>query len=265
MGLVFEIGIWEWEIDFFDPSVAVADIVAFALEFEATGEVGDSFASLVAAIDAGIGATVDLVDGDIGVDFLAVKKHRNEGFFDEDAVFEASGAEIDIVGVPLSRAGVSVVRGRGFVDDSGHAVFGFVAIEDLDFEAILQIDAAIAAGFHDKEFDMEAEIAIGFFGDDIGGAIFAAGGDGVIGHEDRALVDGIFDDFPFDGERGFEAWALPINPFFVEERAGAIEDDFGAFEGFGVETDIGVGEWGERREEESGDEERRENLHDEGW
>ena len=41
-----------WQFDFLDPRVAEADVVAFALKFQAAGNVGDASATVVAAVDA---------------------------------------------------------------------------------------------------------------------------------------------------------------------------------------------------------------------
>ena len=77
-------------------------------------------------------------------------------------------------------------------------MLGGVAVADLDFVAVLEIDAAVAAGFGDEKFEVEAKVAVDFFGDDVGGAVFSASSGGIVGLEDGAAVDGISDDFPFD-------------------------------------------------------------------
>ena len=214
--------------------------MAFALELEAAGGVGDAFAAVVAAIEAGFGSAEDLADGLVGVDFLAVEVDGDEGFFAEFAVLESGGAEGDVVGVPSAGAVVSIEGGGGIIDHGGHAVGAEVAVEDLDFVAVLQIDAAVAAGLGDAEFDVEAEVAVFGFGDDVGGSVFSAVGGAVVGHDDGAFggFHGVGDDFPFDGHGGEEAGAFPVFPFGVEQRAGAVDEDFCAGGWGGSEVEV---------------------------
>lgn len=43
------------------------------------------------------------------MNFLSVEVHGDDWFFDELAVFESSGAEVDVVSVPFTEAVVGVV------------------------------------------------------------------------------------------------------------------------------------------------------------
>src|SRR5207237_8404344 len=99
--LLFEVGVGLVEVQLFDPAVAVADVVAFGLELEAAGGVGDALATVVAAVDAAAGPAPDLADGEIAVDLLAVEVHGKHRLLGALAVGEARGAEGDVVGVHL--------------------------------------------------------------------------------------------------------------------------------------------------------------------
>src|SRR5207248_9816775 len=122
-----------------------------------------------------------------------------------------------------------------FVDHRAHTVFGFVAVEDLDFVTILEIHAAVATGLHDQELDVEAEVAVGFFGDDVGRAVFAAVGDAVVGHYAGAAVDGVGNNFPLDGHVREEAGTFPVFPLLIEGFARAVDDDVGVGGGFSAD------------------------------
>ena len=89
----------------------------------------------------------------------------------------------------------------GLVDDGAHAVLGLVAVEHLDLVAVLQVDAAVAAFVRDEEFDVQAEVAVFLFRDDVRGAVLPAFGGGVIGLHDGAIVDWVVGDLPFDWQR----------------------------------------------------------------
>lgn len=172
--------------------------------------------------------------------FFAVEIHGEHGFFYQLAVFEAGGPENDVVGIPLSEAVVRVIGGGFFVDDRRHAVCRRIPVEHLDLVAVLQIDPAVATFFRDQEFDVEPEIAVGFFGHDICGAVFAAGRRRVVGADGRgAVVDGVGHDLPFDGQRGRQAGACPIRPVFVERGPAAIKYQGCFFGRFGPHADLG--------------------------
>lgn len=79
-------------------------------------------------------------------------------------------------------------------------MFCFVAVEYLDFVAVLQVYATVAAFGWNEEFNMESEVAVFFFGDEVGSPISTASGCGVVCHHDGAFVDGVVEDFPFDGK-----------------------------------------------------------------
>ena len=84
--------------------------MAFVLKLEPAGGIGDPLAAIIAAIDSGVSPAPDLLDGNVGVDELTVEIHGDQGLLDELALLEASGSEVDIVGVPLSGAIVGVIR-----------------------------------------------------------------------------------------------------------------------------------------------------------
>jgi hypothetical protein len=65
-------------VEFLYPGVSEHYVVAFALEFEAAGDVGDSFATVVASVDAGVGTAPDLLDPLVGVGFDSVEVHCHE-------------------------------------------------------------------------------------------------------------------------------------------------------------------------------------------
>ena len=114
-----------------------------------------------------------------------------------------------------------------------------VAIEHLDFVAVLQIDAAVAARLHDQKFDVQTKIAVGFLGDDVRRAILPACGDWIIAHHGAAFIHRILHDFPFDRHRGFEARPFPINPLFIQHRTRAVHDDLRARWRFCADADLG--------------------------
>ena len=133
--------------------------MALVLKLEPAGGIGDSLATIIAAIDSGVSPTPDLLDGNVGVDELTVEIHGDQGLLDELALLEAGGSKVDVVGVPLSGAIVGVVRGGRFINYCGHAVRGFVAVEHLNLVAVLQVHAAVAVGLGDPELHVQAEIA----------------------------------------------------------------------------------------------------------
>ena len=79
-------------------------------------------------------------------------------------------------------------------------MFAGVAVEDLDFVSILEIDAAVAAFVGDEEFDVQAEVAVLLLGYYVGCSVFSSCCRGVVAHEDFAGIDGVVDEFPFDGQ-----------------------------------------------------------------
>jgi len=179
----------------------------------------------------------------VAVDLDAVEIKGDACGLCANAVFEAGRAELYVVGVPMAEAFVGEVGRRSFVDDGAHAVVRSVSVADLDFVTVLEIHAAVAAGFADKELHVQAEIAISFFGHDISGAKFPAVGGAVIGHEDAgAGDDGIGYDLPFDGKGGGEAWAGPVRPFGVERGAGTVDKHFSARERHGADANLGTAE-----------------------
>ena len=97
-----------------------------------------------------------------------------------------------------------------------------VTVHDLNFVAVLKVNAAIAASIHHIEFDMQPKISILLLSDDIGGTKFATRSGGIIGHDSGPSIDGIIDDLPLDRHRGFKARSLPIDPFLVKRFPGAI-------------------------------------------
>ena len=168
----------------------------------------------------------------------AIEVYGGDGFFDALPIVEACCPERDVVGVPFAGAVVRVVGGRSFVDDGSHAVRRLIAVQDLDFVSVLEVDTTVASRLGDEEFDVKAKVAVRLFGDDIGSAIFAAGGGWVVGHEDRADVNWIGGYFPFDGEGGGEAWAFPIGPLCIEHCHRSIEQHLCAGEWFGTHSDL---------------------------
>ncbi len=109
-----------------------------------------------------------------------------------------------------------MIRRLGFVDHRAHAVLGLVAVEYLDFIAVLQVHAAVPAGLHDEELDVQPEIAIRFLRHNVRRAIFPAVRGAIVTHHRRAFVHGGIHDLPFDRQGGFEARAFPISPLLVE-------------------------------------------------
>ena len=217
----------------------------FVLEFEAAGGIGEALTVVQPAIDAGFRTAPDFVEGLIGVGLLAIKINGDERLFRHLAIHEAGGAEGDIVGIPFPGAVVEVIGRVRLIDHRAHAVLGFITIEDLDLEAILQINPAIATFLADEKLDVEAEIPVSFFCDDVCSAIFSAKRDGIITHHGRTLIDGIRHDFPFDGHGGGEAWALPVDPLAIKHFPRAIDDDFRARNGLGTEPELGMERHGE--------------------
>ena len=189
--------------------------MAFALEFKSAGAVGDASSTLVASVDAGAGTSPDFFDRVVFMHFDSVEEHGDHSRLHKFAILKTSGSEDNVVSVPFSESVVSVVRGFGFVDDGAHSVLGFVAVKHLNFVTVLEIDAAVASGFGDEEFDVQSKVAVLLFGDDVGGAVFAASGGGIVGHQNGTGVNGIADDFPFDRQAGGKARPLPISPFTV--------------------------------------------------
>src|SRR5688572_14909515 len=155
--LLTKIGVGFLEIKFLDPGIAVTDVMAFRLQLQSFRRVSDARTAIVTAIDAGARTAPDLVDLHVRVDFDAVEIHCDHRFFDALAVLKARGSEHDVVRVPFAEAIVGVVRRLRFVDHGAQTVLRFVAVEHLDFIAVLQIDAAVAAGFWNQELDMESK------------------------------------------------------------------------------------------------------------
>ena len=118
-------------------------------------------------------------------------------------------------------------------------MLGGVAVTDLNLVTVLEINATVAPSFGDKELNVQPEVAVGFLGHDVGGAVFAASRGGIVGLENRAAVNGIIDDLPFDRHRGRKAGACPVSPFVVEQRTAAIDQDFGVGRRLGAESDLG--------------------------
>ena len=106
--------------------------------------------------------------------------------------------------------------------------------------AILQIDATVATGIHDQQLNVQAEIAILFFGHNIGCPESSASGCRIIGHHCRATINRVVDDLPFNRERRFESGALPVRPFLVQHLARTIDQHFSAFDRCCSHTDIGT-------------------------
>src|SRR5881394_1639219 len=74
-GYRLEIRVRVFEVQFLDPGVAVAYIMAFALELQAARLVGNALASVVASVHARVRAAPDLVDRLVGVNLDAVEMH----------------------------------------------------------------------------------------------------------------------------------------------------------------------------------------------
>ena len=215
--------------------------MAFALELQSAGHIGDAFAAVVAPVDAGVRTAPDLADRLLHVDLLSVEIHRDLGLLGQLAVLEAGRAEVDVVGVPLAEAVELLVRRRRLVYHRAHAVRGLVAFLDLDLVAVLEVHAAVALRVHHGELDVQAEVAVGLFGDDVRGAVLAAGGGRIVGHHDRPRVDRIIHDLPLDGHRRRETRPLPIGPLRVEHLPRAVEEDLGAADRTRPDTDTGGG------------------------
>ena len=75
------VGVGFCYVEFFYPGVSEHYVVAFALEFEASGDVGDSFATVVASVDTGVWTAPDLLDPLVGVSFDSVEVHCHECLF----------------------------------------------------------------------------------------------------------------------------------------------------------------------------------------
>ena len=46
-----KVGHWLFKVQFFDPRISIPNIMAFALQFQSTGSIRDSFAAIIATID----------------------------------------------------------------------------------------------------------------------------------------------------------------------------------------------------------------------
>ena len=241
--------------------------MAFRLELESLRGVGDAFAAVVPAVDAGVRATPDLADREIRVNLRAVEIHRHERLLGPLPVLETRGAEVDVVGVPLSEAVEGVVGRFTFVDDRTEAVLGLVAFLDLDLVAVLEIDTGIALRVHDVELHVQPEIAVGLLGDDVRRAVFASGCGGIIRLDDSAPVNRISDDLPLDRQRRCETRPLPVGPLRIEHLAAAVEDHLGSGLGTGSDADVGLGRNGAAGKDGSdgGDKEKRGVLHGMDW
>src|SRR4051812_34639790 len=101
---ISEIGVRLLQIQLLDPRISVADVMPLTLEFEASRLIGDSFAAVVSAVDAGARAAPDLGDFKIGVGFFAVEIHRDYRPLGALVGFESRSAKDDVIGVPFSNA-----------------------------------------------------------------------------------------------------------------------------------------------------------------
>ena len=73
-----------------------------------------------------------------------------------------------------------------------------VTVQHLDFEAVLQIDPAVPARLAYQKLDMQPEVAILFFCDNVSSPVRAAGGSWIVCHDNRAGVDRIINNLPLD-------------------------------------------------------------------
>ena len=121
--------------------------------------------------------------------------------------------------------------------------------------AILQIDATVATGIHNHQLNVQAKIAVLFFGHNIGCPESSASGCRIIGHHCCATVNRIVDDFPFNRERRFKPRALPVRPFLIQHFARTIDQYLGALDRCGSHANIGTAIQVERRQtdEQQGD------------
>src|SRR5881394_1172139 len=62
-----------FEVHFFDPRIAITDVVTLGLQLQPLRRVGDAPAVVVPAIDARVRPTPDLADGEVRVNFEAVE------------------------------------------------------------------------------------------------------------------------------------------------------------------------------------------------
>src|SRR3954469_6512544 len=90
---ISEIGVRLLQIQLLDPRVSVADVMPLTLEFEASRLIGDSFTTVVSAVDAGARAAPDLGDFKIGVGFFAVEIHREHRLLGALGAFETGRAK----------------------------------------------------------------------------------------------------------------------------------------------------------------------------
>src|SRR5437879_12770127 len=104
-----EIGVRFLEVDIFDPGIAVAHIVAFALQLQAPRRVRDSFAAVIGSIDAGVRAAPHLVDRLIEVRLDAIEIHRERRLLNALTILEAGGAEYNIICMPFPGAIIGVI------------------------------------------------------------------------------------------------------------------------------------------------------------
>ncbi len=181
-----------------------------------------------------------LLDAYVGVGLLPIEIHGDDGLLDAFPVDEARSAELDVVGVPLPEAVVRIVGRLALVDHRAHAVLGAVAIQHLDLEAVLEVHAAVAARLHDQELDVQAEVAEGLPRHDVGGAVLAAHGHRIIGHQHRAGIDGVGDDPPLDGQARCETRPLPVGPLVVQHGPRTVEQHLGTGDGRGADADLGA-------------------------
>ena len=91
--LIREIRLRFDQIQCFD-DVAVQHFVAFALELQAAGGVGNSLATVVAAVDSGVLSTLDLIDRLVGVDLDAIEEHGHHCLLRAFAILESCGSAI---------------------------------------------------------------------------------------------------------------------------------------------------------------------------
>ena len=104
-----EIRVRRGDVEFLDPCIAIAHIVALALELQSLRRVGDALAAFVAAIHAGVRSAPNLLNLHVGVDLLTIEKHRDQRLLHHLAILEPRGAERDVISVPFSDARKSVV------------------------------------------------------------------------------------------------------------------------------------------------------------
>ena len=83
--------------------------MAFALQLNSAWRVSDPFSTVVPAVNSGVRAAPDLIDFKVVMYFLAVEVNRRPSFPNALTVFESSGSEDNIVGVPASSTVVCVI------------------------------------------------------------------------------------------------------------------------------------------------------------